>query len=202
MTADLQGPCSCSVYQFWSEWLRSTDRPAAVLQLDGRDPVKYFNATAANRYRYATKHGYSAYEISWTQRNEFLDDIHAVNTSLSIRQGVPMRQSYLDPPAQSSDSKQCPHHYATFIAAFKDNSLVGYISTNFCGHLAAASQIIGHGDHLKNGLMLVLWHEFVKKCQDRNCQTVVYSRWKDGTDGLRYWKHSVGMSPSPLFEKM
>jgi len=190
----------CAIYQFWSRWLTDSNPPAALV-LDGGHPVKYFNSTASNRYRYALKNGYTAVEISWSKRNEYLNDIHAVNNSVPILQGREMKDSYKEYPSQSSEADQCQAHYATFIGAFKDGHLVGYISTNFCGQLAASSQIIGHGDHLKNGVMLVLWAEFVRICQERGMAMIVYSRWSDGKDGLRYWKHSVGMRQTSIQEK-
>lgn len=198
MTVHLGPDHPCAIYQFWKEWLKA-DNPAAVLQLDGRHPVKYYNATAANRYRYGLNHGYRASEVSWEVRNLFLDQIHEVNISLGERQGRPMKQNYLDFPTLASTAPQCPDHFSTFIGAFDESDkLLGYISANFCGQLAAASQIIGHGDHLKNGVMLVLWAEFIRVCQDRMIDKIVYSRWSDGTPGLRYWKHSVGMVPRIL----
>lgn len=193
------GPHDCAIYFFWHEWLKS-DIPVATLRLDGRPPVKYFNATAANRYRFGLKAGYFASELSWADRNEYLEDIHAINTSLGERQGRPMKESYLEFPKASSVDQPCRVHYPTFIGCFKDKKLIAYISTNFCGQMAAASQILGHGDHLENGCMLVLWAEFIRSCQERKIDAVVYSRWTDGTDGLKYWKHSVGMKPEILKE--
>lgn len=192
-------PDACAVYSFWSEWLKSNNH-AAVLELDGRAPVKYFNATAANRYRFGLKSGYAAVQISWEERDEFLEDIYQINTSLEIRQGRPMKENYTQYPSRVSQGKFCNNHHATFIGCFHNNVLVAYISTNFCGELAAASQIIGHKDHLKNGCMIVLWAEFIRVCQERMIKIIVYSRWSDGSDGLRYWKHSVGMTPQIVKE--
>lgn len=185
---------ACPIYQFWSEWLKS-DSPTSVLPLIGMEPVKYFNATAANRYRFGLKSNYLAYPISWEERNNYLDDIYEINTSLSERQGRPMRENYVERPSVSRETLICSDHHAKFIGCFKDGKLIAYISANFCGDLAASSQIIGHGEHLKNGCMLVLWGEFIRLCQEKIIRIIVYSRWSDGTDGLRYWKHSVGMVP-------
>ncbi len=186
-------PDECDIYKFWSKWLES-DIPVAILD-------RKMNATASNRLRYAIRNGYTAREISWLERNQFLNDIHAINTSIDVRQGARMRDNYLKYPERSNEAdKKCPNHYATFIGCFKDGKMVAYIATNFCGRLAAASQILGHGDHLKNGCMLVVWREFVRLCDERGIKSVVYSRWKDGTDGLKYWKHSVGMTAAILKE--
>lgn len=188
----------CTIYEFWREWLKS-EIPAAILELDGREPMKYFNATAANRYRHGLRTGYCATSISWSDRDEFLQDIFEINTSLPDRQGKPMKSNYLEQPKPMLEpAAVCVDHHSSFIGCFKDDKLVGYISANFCGELAAASQIIGHGDHLKNGVMLVLWAEFVRACQCRAIRIIVYSRWSDGKEGLKYWKHSVGMKPEVL----
>lgn len=198
MRVDLK-PHPCSIYNFWSKWLQSNNQ-AAVLELDGRDPYKYFNATAANRYRFGLKNGYCASELSWGDRNLLLQEIHEVNTSLLVRQGREMKQNYKDFPLPVTLDLQCSDHYATFIGCFHRGRLVAYITTNFCGDLAAASQILGHGEHLKNGCMLVLWAEFIRICHERRIRVIVYSRWSDGTDGLKYWKRSVGMKPVILKE--
>lgn len=191
----------CREYRAWHEYL-SDPKPSAVIEL----PITYgpierqWSSTARNRLRYSQKMHYSSREITWTERTNYLDDIHAINISKSIRQGKPIAESYLAYPKYITGRKTCDEHYSTFIGCFKDGKLYAYIATNFCGDLVAASQIMGHGDFLNDGIMLNLWHEFVKVCIERKIKLIIYSRWDDGFDGLRFWKKSVGMKPETLKE--
>lgn len=194
----------CRVYNDWHQYLQG-DLPSAVLFIKGISIGKYIdeflNATARNRYRYSIKAGYESRMITWEDRNNYLNDIYEVNTSAPVRQGREMSEGYKKQPERYSGvMHECPHHYVRFIGCFKDGKLVGYISAHFCGEMAAASQILGHAAHLKHGIMLNLWVKFIEECMARRITTVVYSRWKDGTDGLKYWKHSVGMRSLVLKE--
>lgn len=207
MTVNLTPHTGCRIYNDWHEYL-SEDEPSAVLDLSGfacmeEYLAKALNATARNRYNYSYKNGYTSRIITWEERTAFLDDLHAINTSARERQGKPMSDGYLKYPAVYSTPKpECPAHYARFIGCFKDGKLVAYITAHFCGKLAAASQILGHYEHLKNGIMLSVWMEFVGHCFNRGIEKIVYSRWKDGNDGLKYWKHSVGMKSKILKEQL
>lgn len=193
-------PDSCREYKSWHEYC-ADPADSAVLTLFGHgDAYDLMNATARNRLRHSGRLGYHSREITWSERTFYLDDIHAINTSMAERQRKPMGESYLDYPKEITGRKSCCHHYGTFIACFKDAKLYAYITTNFCGEMAAASQILGHGDYLKDGIMLNIWAAFVEVCITRGIKYIVYSRWNDGYGGLRHWKHSVGMKPESLVE--
>ena len=203
---DLVPHGNCATYRFWSAYLQS-DEPCAVLDLaafTGAEDYfsKALNATARNRYRYSVNAGYVSKRITWHQRNAHLPDIFEINTSAPMRQGKPMSETYQRQPVPvAENSNSCCEHSADFYACFKNEKMVAYISMNYSGNLCAASQILGHAQHLKNEVMLNLWVAFVNDCMARGFTHIVYSRWKDGTDGLKYWKHSVGMVPVILKEK-
>lgn len=190
----------CRIYNEWKEYT-STKKESAVLDTSSFENIDQYikrslNATARNRYNFSVKNGFRSQEIKWRVRNLFLEDIHSINTSAEIRQGNPMKESYLKFPTPLSDSDTCHKHFSTCIATFNSNgTMVAYISAHFCGDMAAASQILGHAAQLKNGVMLNCWVAFLNKCIERKIKAVTYSRWTDGVDGLRYWKHSVGMKP-------
>jgi hypothetical protein len=208
MTVNLQNDkLNCPVYNDWHQYLQS-DEPSAVLDLTPfADMTVYLhrglNATARNRYNYSYKNGYESRMLTWEERTQYLHNIHAINTSAKARQGKPMSAGYhAFPRAFTTAQNECAAHLARFIGCFKDGICVAYISAHFCGKLAAASQILGHAEHLKNGIMLSVWMEFVAHCFERGIEKIVYSRWKDGTDGLKYWKHSVGMKEEILKEEI
>lgn len=207
-TACHLGKCE-ALYQDWRAYLKS-DEPSAVLDLTPFKewPQDYYlkglNATARNRYRFSCKAGYTSRLLTWEERDAYLDDIYRINTSADVRQGRPMSDSYKSCVRSFTTAQnECAVHNTRFIGCFDKNGIcVAYVSAHFCGKLAAASQILGHAKHLKNGIMLNVWMEFIGECFTRGIEKVVYSRWKDGTDGLKYWKHSVGMKPEILKEQL
>ena len=114
-----------------------------------------------------------------------------------------MKENYSRfPLGFTTNTNECAEHYTRFIGCFYQGKCVAYISAHFCGKLAAASQILGHAEYLKNGIMLSVWMEFVAQCFAKGVEKIVYSRWKDGTNGLKYWKHSVGMKSEVLKEQI
>jgi hypothetical protein len=195
---------ACREYKAWHEYMLDP-KESAVITL----PPTYgtfFDQWASkkrNLLRQSTKHGFWSRELSWSERTQYLQDIHAINTSKVMRQGKLMDQSYQDMPKEITGRKTCDHHYGTFIGCFGDDGhLRAYITTNFCGDLTAASQIIGHGNFLRYGIMVNLWYEFVRLAIERNVKVIVYSRWNDGFDGLKFWKKSMGMKPEVLIERL
>lgn len=204
ITVDLK-PDQCREYKAWSEYCEQHG-DSAVLNLT-TEHLHGWNATARNRLRHSQRLGYFSREIDWAERTNYLEDIHQINVSKAFRQRKPMGDYYLEFPKEITGRKTCEHHYGTFIGCFgtrkgteDDTRLVAYITTNFCGEIAAASQILGHGDLLKDGIMLNVWATFVDICILRGVKYIVYSRWNDGWNGLKYWKRSVGMRPEALQE--
>jgi len=206
MTIDLIEHKECREYRSWASLLQN---PAgwAVIDLSRFAGFQHYldagmNSTAGNRYRYSVKNGYQSRAITWAERNTRLTEIHEINTSLDVRQGREMAAHYKEFPKEITGLKTCENHYSEFITCHDpDAKAVAYITANFCGEMAASSQILGHADHLKNGAMLNVWAEFIRLCFERKIKAVVYSKWSDGVDGLRYWKHSVGMKPTKLISE-
>lgn len=194
-------PDSCREYLYWSEYMKDPKESAVFERTKWGDAINHFSATKRSTLRQSIKRGYMSREITWAMRDAYLQDIFNINTSKQIRQGKPLSDHYQEQPKPITGRKTCDHHYGTFIGCFgSDGHLRAYITTNFCGDLAAASQIMGHGDHLHDGIMVNIWHEFVRLSIERGIKVIVYSRWDDGFDGLKSWKRSVGMRSETLTE--
>ncbi len=206
-------PDQCREYKSWAEYLKDS-KDSSVLDLTKfSGPEDYlkrgFNSTARNRLRHSLRNDYFSRLIPWKERTEYLQDIHEINVSRPERQSKPMDAHYLEFPKIITGEAICPNHWGSFVGClgilpgslYEEMKLYAYITTNFVGEMAAASQILGHGDYLKDGIMLNVWFEFVRLCMERGIKYIVYSRWNDGHDGLRYWKQSVGMEPMILREK-
>lgn len=198
-------PDDCSIYHFWRDYLPKYDN-LALLDLSPFNTVEEyiaqcFNPTARNRWRYSNKY----YVTMPAERNDYLQQIHEINTSKQTRQGKPMRQHYLELPKPTTPDL-CVQHNNHFFICYTLNEWkpVAYINAQLCGDLIAITQIMGHAEHLKHDVMLNLWGHvmgfFIQVNDTFNARrrTVVYSRWTDGTDGLRHWKYSVGLKPGKV----
>jgi len=168
------------------------DYPASVLQLDDFDAWCADHRTARKRAARAERLGYSWAEID---RADFADDVHAINTSMPVRQGQPMSAGYRERQEFGpADLYACPRHAITTFGVFApDEHLVAYTVIYTSGDLAMVSQILGHGEHLANDIMYLLMRDvfawIVKPI------TVFYNRHDSGTDGLRYFKERLGFQP-------
>lgn len=204
MEIDLVPHEDCRIYCDWREYF-TVEKESAVLELGRFASVedyvaKGMNATARNRYRFSVKNGYYSHLRGLPERNMHVQQMHEINTSMEQRQGREMSESYKQMPAVFTTEETCAEHYSKWIFCYLYEVPVAYITVNFCGRMAAASQIMCHAAHLKNGAMLNAWVCLVSECMQRGITHIIYSRWSDGLDGLRYWKHSVGMCPAVVQE--
>jgi len=205
MLIDLITHPDCREYSEWSGLIASS-RKWAVLDLtkfsDIEDYIsKGMNATARNRFRFSTRAGFTSMKAGNALRNECLDSIHEINNSAEIRQGRVMSKSYRDVPVPYTAESPCINHNSHWVFCFKENKLLAYITANHCGELSASSQILGHANYLHEGIMLNVWVKFVEVCMSRGTKAIIYGEIDSGTEGLQYWKHSVGLSHINLEEK-
>jgi hypothetical protein len=192
---------SCDMPKFWNGFIKDNSGGIAGIDLNNFTGIddyiqKAYNQTARNLYRRALRAGVCAREITMDERNQRLDELHAINISAPMRQGKPMSEGYLQYPRPYGElnPERCPHHFAKWIGVFDGNGKwVGYHVGNYCGNFAATSTILGHAEHLKDNIMLVLWAEFVRQCMDHGIRYATYYLMNSGTQGLQHWKRSVGL---------
>jgi len=190
-------PDNCKHYQFFHDWLiQNNSKQLAVHNLQMR-----FNATARNRLKYAIKNDYRVHR-GWDIRNNHLDDVYQVNISKGERQGRKMGEGYFNYPEKIIFKiPQCDKHYVEFFGCLTDQgTLVGYIEAYFIGEMVEISRILGHAEHMKNGVMLLLMDDLIDYSKSINARCIVYYLWDSGTLGLQYWKHSTGFRPIYLQE--
>ena len=118
---------------------------------------------------------------------------------------------------QSFKWPQCSLHYPSIMMGVfteKDGhrqgeitthrQLVGYISLFRVGNIMLYSQILGHGDHLKKGIMYLLHLEIMMSLLHPVAEHydgidyLMYAAWKSGTEGLQYWKKLCLFEPMRL----
>lgn len=174
------------------------DWPASILQLDDIDAYLAAHRTARKRAAHAERLGYTVARIS---RADHLDELHAINTSLSERQGRPMADSYRERPSVSRlPVYGCARHRIDEWGVFTaDGLLVAYLVLYLSGDMAMISQILGHGDHLARDVMYLLVIGALRDTlANAGPLTVFYNRHDSGTDGLRYFKERLGFQPERI----
>lgn len=145
--------------------------------------------TARKRAWRSERLGYRVTEI---ERHRYVDDIHAINTSLAERQGRPMSAGYHVRPSASPDPVYtCPRHAVRPYGVLSGRTLVAYLWLYRCGELALVSSILGHGEHLRNDVMYLLFVGMLER-EIPHGGFVVYNRHDSGTEGLRYFKSKLG----------
>lgn len=147
--------------------------------------------TARKRANHAINLGYKIHPV---RRHEVADEVHQINTSLDERQGKPMSEGYRHRPSSSPDPIwPCERHGVHPYGVFDDRCrLRSYLWIYRSGELALVSQILGHGDYLRDDIMYLLWQGMLEH-EIPLGGYVVYNRHDSGTDGLRYYKEKVGL---------
>jgi hypothetical protein len=146
--------------------------------------------TARKRANRAERLGYVFREIA---REQYSEDIFAINTSLEVRQGRPMSRGYRE--AQNFmplPEYPCERHAIRTYGVLSDRgTLVSYCWLYRAGELALVSSILGHGQHLDDGIMFLLVQGVIGAEIPRGGY-LTYNRADSGTDGLRWFKERCG----------
>lgn len=147
--------------------------------------------TARKRAWRAERFGYRFQEID---RSLYSADIHAINTSLDVRQGRPMRPGYTTYREQSPlPDYECDRHAIRTYGVLHGDTLVAYMTAYRLEQLVLVSMILGHGGHLRNDIMYLLWAGLID-AQSPLGGVIYYNRHDSGQDGLRYYKERVGLA--------
>jgi hypothetical protein len=147
------------------------------------------------KVRRALRDGYSHAEID---RNDYLDDIFAINTSMDERQGRPMGESYTERPKPYSalPAYGCMRHRIATFGVLHDRTLVAYTWVYQVGEMCLFSTILGHGEHLENGIMYLLIAESLRRLiEESGTRYAMYNMHYSGTAGLRFFKERMGFRP-------
>jgi hypothetical protein len=154
------------------------------------------HGTARKRVARCESRGYSCRPL---RRERHADEIHAINTSTSMRQGRPMSAGYLEHHAYSPlPGYPCERHLVRTWGVFDQaDVLVAYLVMIRSGDLALVSQILGHADRLTDEIMWLLFAGALR-AEIPQAGFVVYNRHDSGTDGLRWFKERLGFVESEV----
>jgi hypothetical protein len=158
---------------------------------DSLEEWRSAHRTARKRADRCARLGYVFNEVDYSQ---FSDDIFEINTSLEQRQGRPMAAGYLE-WRERGRLPEFPcdlHNTRTYgVLTVGGWDLVAYMTLHRCNELAMVSMILGHGDHLADEVMYLLWAGMIED-QAGYSGLLYYNRWDSGQDGLRFYKERVG----------
>lgn len=179
----------------WDEWAYPRQGEIlAMLPLEGDYMDKTLDAKSRNMVRKANKY----YYYTTFNYNSRLNEIYEINTSTPHRQGKPMTVAYTSRPQPSSQWDLCNSiHRYTFIGGFnEDGVLRAYCALAILGDIAIINQILGHVDHLPNGIMNGLMAYMVAYLQrSTKCTYINYLDLTSCSVGLAKFKLSVGFEP-------
>ena len=154
-------------------------------------------------------------------RRMYIPDIYDINTSKLERAGKPMRANYRRSieelggyPDRHYEYRppRCPVHGSTMYGVFTpetnrcigeiqtNDRLVAYIHFHRSGNLARYSQILGHGNHLSEGIMYFLHFSIVEELLNGafpGLCYIMYSGYSSRGDdaGLQKWKRRCLFEP-------
>jgi hypothetical protein len=200
MVVDLK-PDGCNIRQWIEFYVPGPE--FAVMEMIYDNSTQWINSLPKGKkfpYRHSVRLGYHSGTCSMRERNDHLQDIYNINTSIPERQGREMEPSYREYPVKYTDSKQCPLHYTQFFACFSSkNVLVAYLNLHVTGDIASISMILGHWEHQKKaGIMVNLIEAAVKFCIKNKIPYLAYHLSNSGTEGLQFFKKSLGFKPIQL----
>lgn len=137
--------------------------------------------------RKARTRGYRFVEID---RNDYRDDIHAINTSSPQRQGQPMDPAYLRPV----EHYEAEAHFRYFGMVDPDGRLMAYCNLGLYGNFAAFSQLLGHRNN--DGVMHAMVIEAVcLLLRTGGLDYIMYDTYFGARPGLRQFKTMLGFQP-------
>ncbi|MEX5744432.1 hypothetical protein [Massilia sp. X63] len=156
------------------------DRAAYLEHVKGKNQGAYHARRARNR-------GYVVRDID---RNDYVDDIHDIHTSLDVRQGRRMDQKYLERQDRFDNRK----HFRYWGVCSPQGKLVAYATLGIYGNFASFSQMMGIRNN--DGIMHLLLSEAVCHLIDEGrVRYVMYDTFFGAQPGLRNFKTILGFRP-------
>jgi hypothetical protein len=159
---------------------RYTDAPAYFEEIAGKNRGAWHAKRARSR-------GYVCAEI---ERNEHVDAIHAINTSLDERQGRPMDDKY----RERTERFERQPHFSYYGVLNPEGKLVAYANIGRYGNFSAFSQLIGIRNN--DGIMHLMMVDIVARLlEEKQVRYVMYDTFFGAQPGLQQFKRVLGFQP-------
>jgi hypothetical protein len=160
--------------------VRYTGTPAYLDDIAGKNRGAWHAKRARSR-------GYICTEI---ERNDHIDAIHAINTSLEERQGRPMDEKYRE---KITRFERQPH-FNYFGVLNPEGKLVAYANIGRYGNFSAFSQLIGIRNN--DGIMHLMMVDIVTRLlEQKQVRYVMYDTFFGAQSGLQQFKRVLGFQP-------
>lgn len=182
---------------------------------------KIHKGAAVRQSKKCDRAGFVCDRFAW--RNH-VPDVVAINQSMEVRSGGEMRDAYrrtiddmggVPKRLHAATPPECLLHGMWDWGVFEtrlgyrqgevevDRRLLAYIRFKRQGSLGIYTQILGHGDHLGDGIMFRLHYaimEWIASSPEQlpGLTHVLYGAISDGNDGLKMWKKRCGFVPARL----
>lgn len=161
------------------------DFDAFVSSINGKNSAAYYR-------RKAIKNGYTFKEIN---KNDYLDEIFEINTSAKERQGQEMSEKY----RIKQEEYLIEPAFKYFGIFDKDNKLVAYSDIGFFGEFSLIAVLLGHKQHLNNGVMYFMLIEIAQlmytNYQQEGYNYIMYDTFFGASEGLKKFKTKLGFEP-------
>lgn len=152
-----------------------------------------------NMVRKAQRQGYAYRKVD---PDQYLDDVLAIRTSDPKRQGKSIPDYFKVRPTQiiaDPFRNDCKLHREEFFGVFKDDRLIAYTTIFFYGELGQVNHILGHAEHLQEGVMNLLVSEMVREIiEDKpwvRAINYLYPYVGKTNGGLGLFKKNTGFFP-------
>lgn len=141
----------------------------------------------AHKAKKAKSRGYILTEIN---RNDYIDEIHEINTSLENRQGRTMDSCYLN---KTTHYEQLIN-YKYYGILNCDGKLMAYSTLGFYGNFAAINQLMGYRNN--DGIMHLMLVEIIcEQIVAGNLKYIMYDTYFGAKPGLKQFKTALGFKP-------
>ncbi|MBQ5946909.1 hypothetical protein [Massilia sp. ST3] len=137
--------------------------------------------------RKARSRGYTVTEID---RNDFVDELHEINTSLGTRQGRPMDQAYLEKTTHYPREK----NYKYFGVLSPTGKLMAYSNLGLYGNFVAFDRLLGLRNN--DGIMHLMVTDIVgQMIESGRYSYLMYDTFFGASPGLQTFKKVLGFEP-------
>lgn len=125
---------------------------------------------------------------------DLLEEILEVNRSADQRDGRPMPQDYFLADRVADYLARNPDMYGVFSS---DGRLRAYIHVEHMGEICVICRLLGHKDHLNDGIMFLMISELVRDLISNHPETkyLMYDMWMGASSGYRQFKEKNGFRP-------
>jgi hypothetical protein len=174
--------------------------PAAAIctQKNEDQYLKSIGDKSRNMIKKAVKNNFIFSEFNW---NEYLSDIYEINTSIDVRQGKLMSDSYKIFP-RVYEEEFCKKFDVKHIGIFLNEKLVAYAELHIYKEITFVNRILGHYEYLKYGIMNYLIYAAYKNCHENNVKFLLYISMKNIIkNSLSAFKKRVGFSEYTILSR-